>query len=113
MQKCITVIVFVLALLGLASPAHGQGTSCYSPPCASPEPGLEPTFFAVDAGAAPVHAQQGTSPAPVVVAGLLMMSVSFGLIASSRRSAILRSGLGDEPEHRKVHLVPSARPVAS
>jgi hypothetical protein len=111
LQKRVTIIVFVLALLALAGPAYGQGTSCYPPPCASFEPGSEPTLLTVDTEAAAVHAQQDRSPAPVVVAGLLMMSVSFGLIASTRRSAILRSGLGDEPDDRKAHRIPSARPV--
>ncbi|MDQ4068159.1 MAG: hypothetical protein M3203_01570 [Actinomycetota bacterium] len=66
----------------------------------------------MDTRVAPIPARGHRSPAPVVAAGLLMVSVSFGVIAASRRSAILRSGFGAEPDHREVHVERSRLSVA-
>ncbi len=112
MQKRVTLLGFVLALLLLAAPAHGQGASCYPPPCGSSGHGSERTLVAVDAGAAPIPARVDRSPATVVAAGLLMVSLTFGLIAASRRSAIPRRGFRAEPAHRAVCIPRSTRPVA-
>jgi hypothetical protein len=46
------------------------------------------------------------------MAALLMVSVSFVLVAASRRSALLKSGFGDAPDRAKAPLVPSTRAVA-
>ncbi len=112
MQKHWTVFGILLALLLLAAPAHAQGAACYPPPCGTAPEGLERTLVAVDAEAAPIPPRGHRSPAPVVAAGLLMVLVSFGLIAASRRSAIVRSGTARESDHRELRVAPPARPVA-
>ena len=110
MRKRVSILVFVLAAVLLpVGPSAAQGAGCQPAPCAGvtlPAGGLDP--------AAGVAVDDYASPVPVVVAGLLMLALSFGVIAVNRRNAMVRSGPRDEPQpqHREVPVAGVARPVA-
>ena len=111
------VLGYVLALL-LVGPtsAHAQA-SCYPPPC-----GSTATVAGADqlAGAQPAvsligeTADPARSPAPFVAIGLLLVSVTFGIIAASRLTNLggSRFDEGAQADAEVRRGLADARPIA-
>ena len=117
LHKRLAVIGILLTLFLVGStPAHGQEAPCYPPPCASipATGGVEPFRSAgTTGGAIPVVTEQERSSAPFVVSGLLMVSLSFGLIVASRRMGLAKSAMEVVVGHAKVGHEPARmRPAA-
>ena len=103
MRKPLGAIGFVLGLL-LVGPvaAHAQTTPCYPPPCASAQiTDVEPISTS-ESDVGTIGGGQQRSSAPFVAAGLLMVSVSFGIIGTSRRMALARCRSAEGVVHPQI-----------